>query len=293
MSYFFKNIQPGYASESDEGELEEIIRGKMPNQPANDLESSDDELKSLSFGSLKKADTILSKKEFSEREIVQPKKIYKEESFEEEEGSESESNSDDEEFFEEDGGNRHSRGRGKKGKHAPKEHSSKKRVSKIREIAGLNTSSNRNSNLYQDIRFDKSTGEPQDKTATRRNYQFLDEYRQNEIQELQSLLKDRKFLSKVSSHEVEEMEESLKSMKSKLQSLKNRDLEHKIIKDYEKDINKDNKTKFHLKKNDRRKVIQKWKFDHMKSKQREKVMERKRKKRLGKEFKQFEFHKST
>lgn len=45
-----------------------------------------------------------------------------------------------------------------------------------------------------------------------------------------------------------------------------------------------------MKKSEKRKVVQKWKFDHMKAKQREKVMERKRKKRLGKEFKQFEFH---
>ena len=86
------------------------------------------------------------------------------------------------------------------------------------------------------------------------------------------------------------MEGDLKSMKSKLQSIKNQDLEKNIIKEYEDNMNEGNQTRFHLKKADKRKVIQKWKFDHMKARQREKVMERKRKKRLGKEFKQFEFH---
>jgi len=118
----------------------------------------------------------------------------------------------------------------------------------------------------------------------------LDEYREKEIDELQKLLQDRKFLSKIDQGEREEMEQRLKSMKSRLQSMKNKDLEREILKEYESDMNKNNNTRYHLKKSEKRKVVQKWKFDHMKAKQREKVMERKRKKRLGKEFKQFEFH---
>lgn len=146
------------------------------------------------------------------------------------------------------------------------------------------------SNLYRDIRFDKSTGKALDSSIIRKRYQFLDEYREKEIDELQKLLQDRKFLSKIDQGEREEMEQRLKSMKSRLQSMKNKDLEREILKEYESDMNKNNNTRYHLKKSEKRKVVQKWKFDHMKAKQREKVMERKRKKRLGKEFKQFEFH---
>lgn len=146
------------------------------------------------------------------------------------------------------------------------------------------------SNLYRDIRFDKSTGKALDSSIIRKRYQFLDEYREKEIDELQKLLQDRKFLSKIDQGEREEMEQRLKSMKSRLQSMKNKDLEREILKEYENDMNKNNNTRYHLKKSEKRKVVQKWKFDHMKTKQREKVMERKRKKRLGKEFKQFEFH---
>lgn len=317
MSYYFKNIKPGYDSESEGDDLEELLKKNVKTKGiTEDNESDDDELRALSFGSLKKADAILSEEDEEEAVIrkrdITPQKKLKVGSFKDKDdesdlnsvsgsdsGSDSDSDSEQTGFFEEDEvdrktANNNNQKKKKKSKHAPTEQSSKKRVSKRREIPGLNVPQNLNSNLYQDIRFDKSLGDgqPTDNTAARRHYQFLDEYRENEIHELEKLAKDRKFLTKISDYEREEMAERLKSMKSKLQTVKNRDLERQIIKDYEKEINKDNVGKFHLKKGDKRKVIQKWKFDHMKANQREKVMERKRKKRLGKEFKQFEFHKS-
>lgn len=304
MSYYFKNIKPGLEPTlEEEDELENVLRNSRNNH--EDDESSDDELKTLSFGSLKKANAMLSEEEEEEEEEVIAKKSVKERTFEEEsvddddidsnseDASGSSSDSEDGGFFENEYKDRKSSKKTKKkNKHAPTENSSKKRVSKIRKIPGLEVPNSRNSNLYRDIRFDKSTGLPTDTTEIRRRYQFLDEYREKEIKEMEGLLKDRKFVSKISDYEREQMQEQLKSMKSRLQTVKNKDLEHQIIKKYEQDINKDNKTKFHLKETEKRKVIQKWKFDHMKANQREKVMERKRKKRLGKEFKQFEFHKN-
>lgn len=219
-------------------------------------------------------------------------KSYTEESF----GENSDSSSENEGLFEEEEvvrGNKNSKadhGKNKKKSHAPSEQSSKKKVSRIRKIPGLETPKSMNENLYQDIRFDKSLGKAEDYESIRKRYQFLDEYRQKEISELSRLLNDRKFVNKISERERDEMQEKLTSMRSKLQTLKNRDLDRKILKDYETEINKGNKTKYHLKESEKRKVIQKYKFDHMKAKQREKVMDRKRKKRLGKEFKQFSFH---
>ncbi|SSD59739.1 related to rRNA biogenesis protein RRP36 [Saccharomycodes ludwigii] len=181
----------------------------------------------------------------------------------------------------------------KERKHAPTVQSSKKPVSLIRTIPGLNTNrnANANTNLYQDIRFDKSLGKSEDYAKIRGRYKFLDEYRQKEIEQLANLLHDRKFINKISDGEKVALEQKLTSMKSKLQSLQSRDLEKKIIDDYEDQMNKGNMNKYHLKKSEKKKIVNKWKFDHMKAKQREKVMERKRKKQLGKEFKQFEFHK--
>ncbi|CAR25690.1 hypothetical protein ZYGR_0A02560 [Zygosaccharomyces rouxii] len=299
MSYYFKNIKPGVESESDEGEdLERLLRRN--NQDDAD-ESSDDELRTLSFGSLKKADTMMKKEEDGDRKLNRkikdkPSKQVKYESEQEsapEQESESESGSSDSEFFEEESSKKNGdqKKKKKRSKHAPAEQSAKKRVSKVREIPGLHLSKSQNPNLYQDIRFDKSTGGPTDSSVIRRRYGFLDEYRQKEIEEMESILHDRKLTSKLPPEEVESIERRLKSTKSRLQTMKSKDLEQNIVKDYEQTMNKDNKNKFHLKRSERRKLVQKWKFEHMKSKQREKVMERKRKKRLGKEFKQFEFNK--
>ncbi|EJS41605.1 YOR287C [Saccharomyces arboricola H-6] len=296
MSYYFKSLKPDLNSdvEEDEEDLLGNILAKRNEQEIEEQESSDDELKTLSFGSLKKADTLMSEEDLKVKKPTHKQPTvtaYKEERFDKDEESEDES--EEAGFFEEDSedesryGQRVSK---KKGKHAPTEQSSKKRASRVRDIPGLEIPRNKRSNLYQDVRFDRSTGKPIDTSVIRKRYQFLDEYRENEIGELQKLLKDRKFLSKIDQQDREEMEQRLKSMKSRLQSMKNKDLERNILKDYENDMNKDNATKFHLKESEKRKVVQKWKFDHMKTKQREKVMERKRKKRLGKEFKQFEFH---
>ncbi|CAI4802897.1 BBL_G0051310.mRNA.1.CDS.1 [Saccharomyces cerevisiae] len=297
MSYYFKNLKPDLNSdvEEDDGNLLESIMANKSKREIDEQESSDDELKTLSFGSLKKAETVIDEEDFKDTKPVHKKPItttYREESFDEDEDSEDQSD-EDAGFFEEDSEDETHHGQKvpkKKSKHAPVEQSSKKRVPRVRNIPGLEIPRNKRSNLYQDIRFDKSTGKALDSSIIRKRYQFLDEYREKEIDELQKLLQDRKFLSKIDQGEREEMEQRLKSMKSRLQSMKNKDLEHEILKEYENDMNKNNNTRYHLKKSEKRKVVQKWKFDHMKAKQREKVMERKRKKRLGKEFKQFEFH---
>lgn len=298
MSYYFKNIKPGVESESDEGEdLEKLLRRNNQDDPR---ESSDDELRTLSFESLKKADTMMEEEEDETGKANRkskgkpskpPRPSTKRELVPEQESeSESDSGSSDSEFFEE-GSKKDGDKKKKKNKHAPTEQSAKKPVSKVREIPGLHTSKNQNPKLYQDIRFDKSTGGPIDSSIIRRRYGFLDRYRQREIEEMESVLQDRKLISKLPPEEIESIEKNLQSTKSRLQTMKNRDLEHNIIKDYEESLNKENKNKFHLKRSEKRKLVQKWKFEHMKSKQREKVMERKRKKRLGKEFKQFEFNK--
>ncbi|SJM84800.1 probable rRNA biogenesis protein RRP36 [Zygosaccharomyces bailii] len=297
MSYYFKNIKAGVDSESEEEQdLEKLLKRK---DDRSDIDgSSDDELKTLSFGSLKKADALMDEQDEEERR--NQKKSIKSSMHasppEPQIAAESESelsDSSNSEFFEEEEENLHSPNKKKKkrSKHAPSEQSSKKRVPKVRQIPGLSVSKNQNPNLYQDIRFDKSTGGPTDSTVIRRRYGFLDQYRQNEIEQMESLLKDRKYVSKLPQHELEEMEQRLRSTKSRLQTMKNKDLERQVVRDYEKQLNKNHKNKYHLKQSEKRKVVQKWKFDHMKAKQREKVMERKRKKRLGKEFRQFEFHK--
>lgn len=294
MSYYFKNIRPGLESDGED-ELLDLLKAKHKDE---DL-SSDDEMKTLSFGSLQKAEALLNEEDKRSHDVlnknlkIQKNKLeyisklnhdseYEEshtKSFKEDEFEDSSNESFFEESFDKTK---------KKNKHAPKEVSAKKPVAKLREIPGLDI---RKDTLYDDIRFDKSIGKSKNLEKIRQNYKFLDEYRRQEINELSILLKDRKFLSKISDQEQLEINNKLKSMQSKLHTIKSKDLERNIIKDYESEINKGNKNKYYLKKSEKRKVIQKWKFDNLKSKQLEKIMERKRKKRLGKEFRQFEFHK--
>lgn len=172
-------------------------------------------------------------------------------------------------------------------KHAPKEFSAKKPVSKIRKIPGLDGPSTKTSSLYQDIRFDSAMGKS-DLREIRKNYKFLDDYRLKEAEEIGKVLKTSKNLSE---RDRQKLEMQAKSLKSRVESMQNHDLEEQILKEYYNKHKSASGNKFYLKDSEKRKVIQKYKFEHMKSSQIEKVVERKRKRRLGKELKQLEFSK--
>lgn len=180
----------------------------------------------------------------------------------------------------------------RKSKHAPSESSSKRPVSKVREIQGLNLRGE--STLHTDIRFDPAYGEA-DLSRTRKDYAFLDEYRQSEIGSMEKMLKDRKSTELLGEREVGDLKFKLQSLKSRLDTMKNKDLETQILADHKKQQLLSFKSgaqthPYFLKRSDQRKLVQKAKFDTMKGSQREKVMERKRKRRLGKEFKRMEFN---
>ncbi|AGO10948.1 AaceriAFR557Cp [[Ashbya] aceris (nom. inval.)] len=289
MSYYFKNLQPGVdESSSEDDELEQVLHGKQ--HYAGDASSDDDELSSLTFGSLKKAEDALQREEAHEAVHTRVRKDARprESARSRREASDGDDSSDSEAgFFEEDEKRRSS---GRRHKHAPSEQSAKRPVSKVRQIPGLEAA--RREEPLPDIRFDKSLGRAEDLAKVRNNYKFLDAYREKEIGELSALLADKKFLRKASEREVQELQQRLTSMRSRLQTVQNRDTERQVLRDYERSINQGNKTKFHLKKSEQKKVVQKWKFDHMKARQRDKVMERKRKKQRGKEFRSFEFHRN-
>lgn len=274
----------------------------------NKPEESDDELATISFGSLSSAQKKLQDEERTKKNEKREKKAElknsraiqkksKPSKYEQHPTSDSES----EGFFDDEAPRasssarpgRSNRDKGKKNKHAPSESSSKRPVSKVREIEGLGTKYKDNS-LYRDIRFDAAYGKA-DLAQIRKNYAFLDGYREQEISQMKLMLKDKKASSLLSHHEREDIEFRVQSLKSRLDTMKNRDLESKILADHKheqlrkfKDGSQTNP--YFLKKSDKRKLIQKAKFDTMKSSQREKVMERKRKRRLGKEFRELEFN---
>ncbi|PVH21508.1 hypothetical protein CXQ85_000489 [Candidozyma haemuli] len=263
-----QRFRPQYDSESEDDDLGSVLQNRK--------DESDDDFSSLSFGALSSAQ----------------KKLQQEERNRDEESSSSESDSEDE-FFSKDKKDKKNKKNQlkKKNKHAPSESSSKRPVSRIREIPGLKQK--KDTTLYTDVRFDAAYGKA-NWDRVRNDYAFLDEYRQKEIKEMQSILNNKKERAKLSDYEVEDLKFKIQSLQSRLDTLKNRDMGNKIIKDHKKDqmakMRKGEQVNpYFLKKSEQRKMLQKVKFDNLKSSQREKVMERKRKRRLGKEFKAMEF----
>lgn len=175
-------------------------------------------------------------------------------------------------------------------KHAPAEASAKRPVSRIRQIPGLETKSN---SKFGDIRFDPAFGKANEERI-RKDYSFLNEYRQNELEQMQRMLKDKKLSRTMSAREREELEHQTQSLQSRLDSMKNKELEAQVLAEHKKQQKEKWKlgqqaAPYFLKKSEKRKLLQKAKFESMKAPQREKVMERKRKRRLGKEMRQLEF----
>lgn len=289
-------IRPRYDSES-ENELEDILSRNKHN------ENDDDDFSSLSFAALSSAQEKLRTqdrlKSNSGQKPHKGQNSHRQRSgqgsdlnSEFDSDSDSDSDAEPESYSSKTGGNsKLAKKPTSKNKHAPSESSSKKPVSTVREIPGLTTS--KGTSLYKDIRFDAAYGKA-DWNRIRKDYAFLDEYRETEISEMNKTLRDKKAMLKMSDYQAEKMKFKVQSLKSRLDTLKNRDLADKIVADHKKEQIKLTKTgqqtnPYFLKKSEQRKMIQKAKFDTMKNSQREKVMERKRKRRLGKEFKQLEF----
>ncbi|CAX40217.1 pre-rRNA processing protein, putative [Candida dubliniensis CD36] len=276
-----KTIRPSYydEDESSQDELEYTLN-KGRSNIGSESDSDVDEMSKISFGALNRAQTKLNKNNQKHKPSSWKENINN--SSEEFFDSDSDSDGPPEETSSKDT-------KKKKNKHAPSESSSKRPVSRIRDIPGL--PSRKQQTLHTDIRFDAAYGKA-DLIKARKDYAFLDEYRKQEIASMESLLKDKK--NKLNDDEREEIKLQLQSLKSRMDTLKNRDLENNILSNYKKQQmesfkeGKVNKPYF-LKRSDKRKILQKAKFDSMKPKQREKAMERKRKKRLGKEFRQLEF----
>lgn len=249
-----------------------------------DGDSLGDEMENISFGALNSAQKKLQREDAqnkSHNRHLQP-------SLDEEEGFfESDSDGPPEELS---SGTTAERPRSK---HAPSVASLKRPVSKIRAIPGLQTKS---SSRFGDIRFDPAFGKANDERV-RKDYSFLNEYRQSELQQMQTMLKDKKLGKTMSQYERLDLEHQAQSLRSRLDSMKNRELEAQVLADHKKQQRLKHQlgqqaAPYFLKKADKRKLLQKAKFEGMKALQREKVMERKRKRRLGREMRQLEFGQS-
>lgn len=169
-----------------------------------------------------------------------------------------------------------SRDTSRSSKHAPTEQSSKRAVTRKRPAIEVS------SNPYhaRDPRFSAISGTVNDE-AMRRNYSFLDEYRDKEIAELKEVIKKVKDLN-----EKERLQRQVMAMENQARANRERERQRKVIQEHkkqERELVKEGKKPFFLKQNEVKKRVLVDKFENMKGKEREKAMKRKRTKESQRE----------
>lgn len=162
-------------------------------------------------------------------------------------------------------------------KHAPMEMSSKRMVSRKREVVSINKVAPR------DPRFSAASGPAMDEARARKAYAFLDEYRDSEMAQLKAAMKKTK-----SAAEKEELGRALKSMQSRKEAQARRDAERELVARHrrqEKELVAQGKKPFYLKKSEQKKQLLMDRFAGMKKKQVDRTIERRRKKLTARERK--------
>jgi ribosomal RNA-processing protein 36 len=181
-------------------------------------------------------------------------------------------------------------------KHTPTSQSSKHAVSRKRPVIDVRK------NVARDPRFD-APAVPADREKIRKNYKFLDDYVDSEIKELKSALKGQKLPgndqvtqqkrnkknkkgAKLSPEEIIALKKELTQKESKRATQMARDRELEVQKEHkkqERDLVKQGKKPFFLKRSDVKKQVLVKRFEGMSEGKREKVMEKKRRKMAAKE----------
>ncbi|EGR44909.1 uncharacterized protein TRIREDRAFT_111644 [Trichoderma reesei QM6a] len=162
-------------------------------------------------------------------------------------------------------------------KHAPQEMTSKKPVSRRREILPDPRRKAR------DPRFDVLTG-PLDEAKFAKNYAFLDEYREKEMADLRAQIKKTK-----DEYAKEELKRQLLSMESKKKARQKKEEEARLLQEHrkkEKELVAQGKQPFYLRKSEQKKQLLLNRYANMSKGQVDRAIERKRKKVASKEKKE-------
>ncbi|KAM6522577.1 rRNA biogenesis protein rrp36 [Fusarium falciforme] len=165
-------------------------------------------------------------------------------------------------------------------KHAPQEQSSKKPVSRRREIIPDTR------RQYRDPRFDPLVGKVDEEKASRA-YAFLDEYREKEMSDLRAQIKKTK-----DTNTKENLKRQLQAMESRKKARKRKEEEENLLKEHrkkEKELVAQGKTPFYLKRSEQKKQLLVKRYEGMSKGQVDRAIERKRKKVAGKEKKELDW----
>ncbi|KAF1961547.1 DUF947-domain-containing protein [Byssothecium circinans] len=167
--------------------------------------------------------------------------------------------------------------RARSSKHAPAVQSSKKAVSRKRQVVDVKKSTAR------DPRFDAVSGPRLDENAVKKRYAFLDEYKKSEMAELREAIKKTK-----NEADKEKLKKKLTSMESQQKTQERKDKQQEVLREHkkkEKELVKQGKQPFYLKKSDQKQLALIDRFQNLKSKDRDRAIERRRKKATAKERK--------
>ncbi|KAF2672023.1 DUF947-domain-containing protein [Microthyrium microscopicum] len=204
--------------------------------------------------------------------------------------SEDESDSSDQNS-DQDSANGQSKGRSSK--HAPTSLSTKKAVSRKRDVVEV-----RNPRL-RDPRFDPTAG-PVDREKIRKNYSFLDGYVDSEIKDLKTTLKNAKPPAKgakkpkgkpglkLTEEDIAAIKKELVQKESKKASQEAQDKRMDVVREHkkkEKELVRQGKKPFFLKNSDVKKQVLVKRFEGLSEGKRDKVIEKKRKRIASKERK--------
>ncbi|GAA5869329.1 hypothetical protein JCM16303_000431 [Sporobolomyces ruberrimus] len=265
------------AYESDQGDL-------IDDEDEDEEEAIGKQLASIPFTSLLKAQKQLSKSNAhaSRKDKGKGKQIDEEEEDDEEEEPRKGKNGKS--------SNKVKNGRGKAGiegrsnKHAPTEMSTKRPVSRSRQIVETTTLKAR------DPRFDSLSGSVNQELFNR-SYSFLSGSLEKEVETLRKTAVKARKNAQVPEEEKEKIEDSLRRMENRLVERKRKEREQGAMKEWkkeEKEKRQQGKGAFYLKEAEKKKLFLKAKFDELSQDKRKlsKAMDKKRRKTSQKEKKQ-------
>lgn len=164
-------------------------------------------------------------------------------------------------------------------KHAPTAMPANRAVGRYREVVDVPKIKPR------DPRFDVTSGNL-DRNAVQSRYSFLNDYQSSELTELKKALKNPK--AKLSDEQRDKLQRKAVSIESKIAANKAKEREEKVRREHrtkEREAVAQGKKPFYLKRSDVKKQALVDRFEGMKSRQKDKVIQRRRKKMTAKERK--------
>lgn len=168
-------------------------------------------------------------------------------------------------------------GKSRSSKHAPAAQSSKRQVTRKRTVIDVPK------RVVRDPRFDAFSQSSAHPGNSEKAYGFLRDYQKSEIEELKAAMKKTK-----DEDDMEVLKRKIGSMQNRLKAKESKEREQDIIRQHRKDERdrvEQGKTPYYLKQKDIKEKALVEKFKGMKSKEREKAVEKRRRKEGQKEKK--------